>query len=72
MDAATRLRALISPVIGTEEFDHEAATARRILIANGQTVENYTSMAEAGIMLILASLYAVVATVNTVLGGVAP
>jgi len=57
MDAAPRLRALISPVIGTEEFDHEAATARRILIANGQTVENYTSMAEAGIMLVLASLY---------------
>lgn len=57
MDAAPRLRALISPVIGTEEFDHRAATARNILIANGQTVENYTSMAEAGVMMILASLY---------------
>jgi len=57
MDAAPRLRALISPVIGTEEFDHAAATERGILIANGQTVENYTSMAEAGVMLILASLY---------------
>lgn len=57
MDAAPRLRALISPVIGTEEFDHEAATARSILIANGQTVEIYTSMAEAGVMLVLASLY---------------
>ncbi|MBN9257850.1 MULTISPECIES: NAD(P)-dependent oxidoreductase [unclassified Mesorhizobium] len=57
MDAAPRLRALISPVIGTEEFDHSAATARNILIANGQTVENYTSMAEAAVMLILASLY---------------
>lgn len=57
MDAAPRLRALISPVIGTEEFDHEAGTTRDILIANGQTVENYTSMAEAGVMLILASLF---------------
>lgn len=57
MEAAPQLRALIGPVIGTEEFDHAAATQRGILIANGQTVENYTSMAEAAVMLVLGSLY---------------
>lgn len=57
MDVAKRLRALISPVIGTEEIDHDAATMRNLLIVNGQTVENYSSMAEAGVLFILASLY---------------
>ena len=64
MDAAPRLRALVSPVVGVEEFDHDAATERCILIANGQTVENYTSMAEAGIMLVLAALYDFLNTVR--------
>ena len=52
-----RLRALISPVTGTEGFDEAAATELGILVANGQIVENYTSMAEATVMLVLASLY---------------
>jgi D-3-phosphoglycerate dehydrogenase len=52
-----RLRALISPVTGTEGFDEAAATDLSIVVANGQIVENYTSMAEATIMLILAALY---------------
>lgn len=57
MDRAPRLRALISPVTGTEGFDEAAATARTILVANGQIPENYVSMAEATVMLILAALY---------------
>ena len=51
------LRALISPVTGTENFDEPAATGLEIVVANGQIPENYTSMAEAAIMLVLASLY---------------
>jgi D-3-phosphoglycerate dehydrogenase len=57
MDRAPRLRALISPVTGTEGFDEAAASERLILIANGQIAENYLSMAEATVALILAALY---------------
>jgi phosphoglycerate dehydrogenase-like enzyme len=57
METAPRLRAVISPFIGTEGFDEQAATDLGILIANGHTAENAESMAEATILLILASLY---------------
>ncbi|MEI8277120.1 MAG: hypothetical protein WCG00_14110, partial [Hyphomicrobiales bacterium] len=59
MAAAPRLRAVISPFTGTEGFDEKAATEMGIVVGNGQTPENYESMAEAAIMLILMSLYAV-------------
>ncbi|WP_336814936.1 NAD(P)-dependent oxidoreductase, partial [Bosea sp. MMO-172] len=52
-----RLRALVSPVTGVEGFDVSAATAHGILVANGQIAENSVSMAEATVLLILASLY---------------
>jgi len=57
LDPAPRLRAVVSPWIGTESFDLAALSARGILLANGQVPENYLSMAEATIMLILASLH---------------
>ncbi len=57
MATAPRLRAVISPFIGTEGFDEAAATDLGVLIANGHTFENAESMAEATIMLILAALY---------------
>jgi phosphoglycerate dehydrogenase-like enzyme len=57
MRSAPRLRAVISPFIGTEGFDERAATEQGILVANGQTPENSESMAEATILLMLASLY---------------
>ena len=57
MAGAARLRAVISPFIGTEGFDEQAASDLGILIANGHTPENAESMAEATIMLMLASLY---------------
>jgi phosphoglycerate dehydrogenase-like enzyme len=57
MEGAPRLRAVISPFTGTEGFDELAATDLGILIANGQTPENAESMAEATILLMLASLY---------------
>jgi phosphoglycerate dehydrogenase-like enzyme len=57
MQTAPKLRAVISPFTGTEGFDEQAATDLGILIANGQTPENSESMAEATILLMLASLY---------------
>lgn len=57
MASANRLRGIVSPTTGIEGFDVAAATQSAILIANGQTEENVASMAEATILLILASLY---------------
>ncbi len=66
MAAAPRLRAVISPFTGTEGFDERAATEMGVVVGNGQTPENYESMAEAAIMLILMSLYDVRATERVV------
>ena len=57
MMRAPELRAIVSPFIGTEGFDEAAATQLGIVVANGQVPENFLSMAESTIMLILASLY---------------
>lgn len=57
MDKGPRLRALVSPVIGTDSFDEGAASARTILVANAQMPESYISMAEAAVLMILAALY---------------
>lgn len=55
--AMPRLRAAISPIIGYDWIDVKAASASNILVANGEASENYESMAEATIMLMLVSLY---------------
>lgn len=52
-----RLRAVLSPVSGLDGIDVAGMTAAGIVIGSGQTPENYHSMAEAAIMLILACLY---------------
>src|SRR5438067_1230786 len=57
MMQAPRLRGIVSPFIGTEGIDEGAATELAIVVANGQVPENYLSMSESAIMLILASLY---------------
>ena len=57
LDRMPRLRGLLSAVTGIEGFDVTAASSRGILIGNGQTELNYTGMAEATILLILAALY---------------
>jgi phosphoglycerate dehydrogenase-like enzyme len=57
MMRAPRLRAVVSPFIGTEGFDEAAATKLGIVVANGQVPENFLSMAESTVLLILASLY---------------
>ena len=51
-----RLRAVVSPVIGTDWIDEEAATELRIIVANGQFPEHYQSLAEANVMLMLVCL----------------
>lgn len=57
LDQSGCLRALISPYAGIEGFDRPAATAHGVIIANGNVRDGTISMAEAAIMLILASLY---------------
>ncbi len=57
LDAAPRLRAVVFPTVGTETIDIAEANARGIAIANGPTPENFESMAEATVLLILAQLY---------------
>jgi len=56
LEAAPQLRAVVSPWIGVEGVDIAAATALGIPVANGQVPENYLSVAEATIMVILACL----------------
>jgi phosphoglycerate dehydrogenase-like enzyme len=57
MASMPRLRAVMSPVTGTDGIDEAGATELGIIVGNGQIPENYESMAEATIMLILACLY---------------
>lgn len=57
MMKARRLRAIVSPFSGTEGFDEKAATELGIVIAHGSPPENFESMAEATVMLMLESLY---------------
>src|ERR1700736_6328790 len=57
MASMPRLRALMSPVTGTDGIDEAGATELGIIVGNGQIPENYESMAEATVMLILACLY---------------
>ncbi len=57
MREGPRLRGIVSPFIGTEGIDEAAATELGIIVANGQVPENFLSMSESTIMLILASLY---------------
>jgi D-3-phosphoglycerate dehydrogenase / 2-oxoglutarate reductase len=54
LDAAPRLRVVVSPVIGTEHIDVAAATELGIAVGYGATPENYLGVAEAVIMVIAA------------------
>jgi D-3-phosphoglycerate dehydrogenase len=56
LETAPQLRAVVNPWIGMEGFDIGGATSLGIVVANGQVPENYLSVAEATIMLILACL----------------
>ena len=56
LETAPQLRAVVSPWIGVDGVDIAAATALGIPVTNGQVPENYLSVAEATIMVILACL----------------
>lgn len=57
LSALPNIRAVISPIIGYDWIDVGAATVRNVLVANGEASENFESMAEATIMLMLTCLY---------------
>ncbi|MEZ5735482.1 MAG: NAD(P)-dependent oxidoreductase [Novosphingobium sp.] len=57
MTAATKLRAIVSPTIGYEWIDEDAASKLGILVVNGAVPENHESLAEATVLLILTTLY---------------
>lgn len=57
MASASRLRAIIVPSLGYEGIDVDAAARRGIAVANGHVDENFESVAEAGVLFMLAMLY---------------
>lgn len=57
LQAASRLRAVVFPTIGTESIDLQAADELGIAVAHGPTPENFNSMAESTVLLMLALLY---------------
>lgn len=57
LTVAPRLRAIVSAITGTEGVDMQAATDCAVVVANAQTEENITGMAEAAVLLILGALY---------------
>ncbi len=66
MDQAPRLRALVSPVGGVDSFDLPEAARRAIIVAHGGTDEQFTSMAESTLALLLALAYRVPVLDHTV------
>lgn len=71
IERAPRLRAVVTPTIGVETVDLDAATQHAVLVANGAVPENYESMAEATVMLILNLLYGL-RTTERILAGNLP
>ena len=57
MDAAPGLKAIITPSLGFEGLDVEAAHHRGIAFANGRVAENFESVAEAAMLFMLTALY---------------
>lgn len=55
--AGRRLRGVVFPTIGTESIDLNAANELGIAVAHGPTPENFNSMAESTVLLMLALLY---------------
>ena len=57
LQGAPRLRAIVSAVTGVDGVDQAAATDCAVVVANAQTDENITGMAEATVLMILGALY---------------
>lgn len=53
----TQVMAIITPSLGYEGIDVEAAQGREISFANGRVAENFESVAEAAVLLVLTALY---------------
>lgn len=56
LTASPKLRMVTSPVIGVDTIDQDAATSAGVLVCNCPAPENVTGMAEATVMLTVASL----------------
>ena len=56
MEAAPRLRAVVSAVIGVDTIDMAAATELGLIVGHGAMPENYLGVAESTVMLIAALL----------------
>ena len=54
MQAAPKLKAIMSPVIGVESIDVDAATELGIIVGHGATPENFLGMSEATVLFIAA------------------
>lgn len=57
MDAAPGLTAIVTPSLGYEGIDVDAAHGRGIAFANGRVAENFESVAEAAMLFMLTALY---------------
>lgn len=68
LEAAPRLLGVVNPTIGLDTVDVSAATDLGIIVGHGATPENFNSMAEATVMLMLMCLYNPVATREVLLG----
>ncbi len=68
MEAAPRLRAIVNPTIGLETVDLDAANDLSIIVGHGATPENFLSMAESTVMLMLMMLYQPLATQDVLFG----
>lgn len=55
--AAPRLRGIVAPTIGTETIDVKTASELGIIVGNGAIPENYISVAESTVLLMLMLLY---------------
>ena len=57
MDRMPKLRAIVSPLLGYDWVDLNAATERSLPVFNGEVIENRLGVAEATVMLILVQMY---------------
>lgn len=57
MEIAPRLRGVLSAIIGSEGFVRHDASAAGVLLGNGQVFENWRSVAEATVLMVLAATY---------------
>jgi len=68
LTSAPRLVGVVNPTIGLDTVDVKAATELGIIVGHGATPENFNSMAEATVMLILMCMYNPLATSDVLHG----